>query len=373
MPDLDFVLPHWLYWSGLVVFPLAAMFLVRRQRSAGPRPPLSLAVGYLLLVTAGFVGIHRFYVRSWRGVLYIPLFVAIVLVNMAARDSREAISLVQSNLMVAEFDLERAEDAADAGEEDAGSRLAEARAAIARAEAEVAAARRAFERWSSVALYFAIAIAIMLLVDAALLPRLVGRCNAREMAEAVAAAAAEEAPAPTVPSQAELRPGEARGLIRRLEQLSRMSGEFVAYWSVMAVFAYYYEVIARYIFNSPTNWVHEGMFLMFGMQFLISGAYAYMTDSHVRVDVLYAHMSVRRKALTDLLTSLFFFIFAGTLLVTGWIFMADSVEVWEVSITEWAIQYWPVKVTIILGAALILLQGIAKLVGDLATVVAPAR
>jgi TRAP-type mannitol/chloroaromatic compound transport system permease small subunit len=373
MPDLNFVLPHWLYWSGLVVFPLTAMFLVRRQQRAGPRPPLSLAVGYLLLVTAGFVGIHRFYVRSWRGVLYIPLFIAIVLVNMGARDSREEVSRVQSDLLVAEFDLERAQDAADAGEEDAESRLIEARADLERAEAEVAAARRTFERWSSVALYFAIAIAIMLLVDAALLPRLVGLRNAREMAEAAAVTA--EAPAPTVPSQAELRPvpREARGFTRRIEQLSRMTGEFVAYWSVMAVFAYYYEVIARYIFNSPTNWVHEGMFLMFGMQFLISGAYAYMTDSHVRVDVFYAHLSVRRKAFTDLLTSVFFFIFAGTLLVTGWIFMADSVEVWEVSFTEWAIQYWPVKVTIVLGAALILLQGIARLVSDLATVLAPAR
>jgi TRAP-type mannitol/chloroaromatic compound transport system permease small subunit len=367
MPDLNFVLPHWLYWSGLAVFPLLAMALVRRQRRGGPRPPLSLAVGYLLLVTAGFVGIHRFYVRNWRGVLYIPLFVAIVLVNMGVRDSREVISRVESDLLVAEFDLERAQDAAETGEDDAESRLAEARAAVARAEAEVAAARRAFKRWSSVALYFAIAIAIMLLVDAALLPRLVRLCNAREMAEP--AAATPEAPAPAAPAE----PSQARGFSRWLEELSRRSGEFVAYWSVIAVFTYYYEVIARYIFNSPTNWVHEGMFLMFGMQFLISGAYAYMTDSHVRVDVFYAHMSRRGKAVTDLLTSLFFFIFAGTLLVTGWIFMVDSIEVWEVSFTEWAIQYWPVKVTIVLGAALILLQGLAKVAGDLAIVFAPAR
>ena len=80
-------------------------------------------------------------------------------------------------------------------------------------------------------------------------------------------------------------------ITRGIEAVSRFSGEFVAYWSVIAVFAYYYEVVARYIFNSPTNWAHEGMFLMFGMQYLMSGAYAYMSDSHVRVDVFYARFS----------------------------------------------------------------------------------
>jgi TRAP-type mannitol/chloroaromatic compound transport system permease small subunit len=36
----------------------------------------------------------------------------------------------------------------------------------------------------------------------------------------------------------------------------------------------------------------------------------------------------------------------------------------EVSFNEWAIQYWPVKITITLGAAFILLQGLSKLLKD---------
>ena len=149
-----------------------------------------------------------------------------------------------------------------------------------------------------------------------------------------------------------------------IDAISGWSGEFVCYWSVIAVFVYYYEVLARYVFNSPTNWAHESMFLMFGMQYLLSGAYALREGAHVRVDVLYLRLSVRSKILVDIITSVFFFIFAGTLLVTGWIFMMDSVDVWEVSFTEWGIQYWPVKISIVLGALLILLQGISKLIKD---------
>ncbi len=149
-----------------------------------------------------------------------------------------------------------------------------------------------------------------------------------------------------------------------IDAISEWSGEFVCYWSLIAVFVYYYEVLARYVFNSPTSWAHESMFLMFGMQYLISGAYAFREDSHVRVDVVYQYLPVRAKVMTDIVTSIFFFIFAGALLVTGWIFLADSIDVWEVSLTEWAIQYWPVKITIVLGALLILLQGFSKLVKD---------
>jgi len=143
------------------------------------------------------------------------------------------------------------------------------------------------------------------------------------------------------------------------------AGEYVAWWSLMAVFVYYYEVIARFVFNSPTNWVHESMFLMFGMQYMLSGAYAYREDQHVRVDVIYAKFSPRGKAIADIITSVFFFIFIGTMLVTGYRFAGDAVNFGEHSFTEWGIQYWPVKLTIPIGAALLLLQGISKLIKDI--------
>ena len=148
-------------------------------------------------------------------------------------------------------------------------------------------------------------------------------------------------------------------------EINDFSGNFVAYWSVVAVLVYYYEVIARYVFNSPTNWAHESMFLMFGMQYLLAGGFVLRRNGHVRVDVIYMHFSPRRKALVDLLTSVFFFIFAGTLLWTGWTFFMDSFQVREVSFTEWGIQYWPVKLALPLGAALLLLQGVAAMVQDL--------
>jgi hypothetical protein len=76
-------------------------------------------------------------------------------------------------------------------------------------------------------------------------------------------------------------------IIRIIDWLSEHSGQFVAFWTINAVFAYAFEVIARYIFNKPTIWVHESSFLLFGMQYLLAGAYAYLHGSHVAVDIVY--------------------------------------------------------------------------------------
>src|SRR3546814_12016393 len=83
---------------------------------------------------------------------------------------------------------------------------------------------------------------------------------------------------------------------------------------------------------------------------MISGAYAYREDQHVRVDVLYTKFSPRGKAIADIISSVFFFIFTITLLWTGWRFASDAIQVGEHSFTEWGIQYWPVKLMIPVGA-----------------------
>jgi TRAP-type mannitol/chloroaromatic compound transport system permease small subunit len=107
------------------------------------------------------------------------------------------------------------------------------------------------------------------------------------------------------------------------------------------------------------------MFLMYGMQYMLAGAYAYKEDQHVRVDVIYVKFSPRGKAIADIITSFFFFVFIGTMLWTGYRFAADAVNLNEVSFTEWGVQYWVVKLSIPIGAGLLLLQGIAKLIKDI--------
>ncbi len=237
-------------------------------------------------------------------------------------------------------------------------------------------------------------------IDAFLLPMLVARANA--------SIPAHEHMSETERALKKLEESErkedsewvSQGWTGWIDRLSLFCGEFVSYWAVIAVFVYYFEVISRYVFGSPTNWAHEAMYLMFGMQYLIAGAYAMLTEAHVRVDIFYAPMKRRNKAWVDLGTSVFFFIFAFTLLWTSWTFAFDAIAVpsgnalisdwargqiglgemlgswnmaqwtdpnvrWgEISFNEWEVPLWPMKWVMVIGGLLLVLQGISKLAQD---------
>lgn len=365
MPNLNFVLPHWMYWGGLLVFPLVAMYLVRRQRRRGAPREASLFLAYLFWLTAGLWGLHRFYVRSLWGFAYLPVFLGILFLNGVVRDRLEDVSRTRAAYESAQHQLNRLRPhegvtlAPEAAQrlKAAEDKEAETKEAFAAASAELARQRN-FSQW------LALLLAAMLIVDAVLLPSLVRAARENDAARATAPT---EPPVPDIPPIG-THEDPTLGLHSRLtdwiERLNGRVGEFVAYWSMIAVFVYYYEVLARYVFNSPTNWVHESMFLMFGMQYVLSGAYAYREDQHVRVDVLYTKLSQRGKAIADIVTSVFFFIFILTMVWTGARFALDAVNNWEVSFTEWGVQYWVVKLTLPIGAALLALQGLAKLVKD---------
>ena len=301
----------------------------------------------------------------------------------------------------AEKALSRAEDGIETGNE----RIAEAEALVAEfgPAAESAASDRAF--WNRMARYAFYVILALLAIDAVLLPGMARR--ARALAESDEEEEIE-IDAETAARAAEFDPDARRRdqdyAENWIDRLALYAGEFVSYWAVIAVFVYYYEVIVRYVFNSPTNWAHEAMYLMFGMQYLIAGSYAMLTESHVRVDIFYAPLRKPQKAWADLVTSIFFFIFAGTLLVTSYIFAMDAIAVpsgnsvvsdwargevgffemlglltfadwtdpnirWgEISFNEWEIPLWPMKWMMVVGSLLLILQGVSKLSKDIRTI-----
>lgn len=365
MPSLTFVLPHWLYWSGLIIFPLLATYLLRRShtKTETESTRLSLPIAYFLLFTGGFVGLHRFYLRApLLAFVYIALFLGILYGNRISAEARIDVSNFRNDIFDTEYDIKTAQTAIADEVEGAQERLAGLQTNIESLKINFAESTENWANRQRYTGYVGMAVLILLLIDGLLLPRMARRVQADEL-EHAPAAKPEAFHIPDAPRHDPAISVHSR-FTDAIDSLSGFSGQFVSYWSLIAVFVYYYEVVARYVFNSPTNWVHEGMFLMFGMQYLLSGAYALREDSHVRVDVLYEFLPDRVKVIVDICSSVFFFIFVLTLLGTGWIFAMDAVEVWEVSFTEWAIQYWPVKATIAVGALLILLQGISKLIKD---------
>ncbi len=155
------------------------------------------------------------------------------------------------------------------------------------------------------------------------------------------------------------------GFTKVVDWVSEHTGQLVAFWTIMAVFCYTYEVIARYIFNKPTIWAQEAAYLIFGMQYVIAGAYTYLWNAHVCVDILYVKLPMRGRRGMDIFCSIFSMIFAVTLIGTCYGFFQKSLAMKEITVETWQIQYYPVKGLMMVGGIIILLAIFSKLYKDI--------
>ncbi len=237
LPNLAFELPHLLYWAGLIGFPLVAVYLIRREAARTTRDRVTAPISYLLWLTGGFVGLHRFYLRSvWWGFGYVALFVLILHGNKRGAVVRLDVSEASNALKGAEFDVERFTTMVARGRDGAAERLDRATQALVEIKASLAETIATFDQWQAFSGGFAALIAILLIVDAFIIPRL--RRRRLEL----------EADMPATPESVVMVRGPvttARSRIstpvtRAIDALSGATGSFVAYWSVIAVYVYYY-------------------------------------------------------------------------------------------------------------------------------------
>ena len=62
-----------------------------------------------------------------------------------------------------------------------------------------------------------------------------------------------------------------------------------------------YEVIMRYFFNAPTLWAFDFTIQMYGAVFMMGGASAMSTKTHVKADMYYNRLSEKGQAILDLI------------------------------------------------------------------------
>jgi len=162
-----------------------------------------------------------------------------------------------------------------------------------------------------------------------------------------------------------------RIILKTADTISRWSG-LICRWAVLAlVLALCFEVTARYVFDRPTIWAHE-MSMMLGVFIVCIGwSYVHLKHGHVRVDVFYARMSPRGRAITDIACFLVFFLPLLVVLIYAAGKMAWEAYVFkEVLMTSfWYPPALPIRLVVLLGLSTFLLQGLADFTRDIFRVV----
>lgn len=96
-------------------------------------------------------------------------------------------------------------------------------------------------------------------------------------------------------------------------------------WTIFIAFVItIFEVMARYVFNSPTFWAHESTTFLIAATFLIGGPIALARDKHIRVRIFYDGISPARRRLLDIFNSVLALLFFGGLAFAGWTMVGKS-------------------------------------------------
>jgi TRAP-type mannitol/chloroaromatic compound transport system permease small subunit len=160
-----------------------------------------------------------------------------------------------------------------------------------------------------------------------------------------------------------------RTFLSCIDAISDWSGKAVAYLVLPGILILSWEVVSRYAFNNPTMWAHGTSQRIFASYYILAGAYVLRHNQHVSVDIVYNRFSLRKKAILSLIGSIFFFTFCGVLLWKGIDFAWTSLSQLEPDETPWRAPLYPFKIMVPLGSLLILMQGLAKFIRDLATAI----
>ncbi|QUJ67922.1 TRAP transporter small permease subunit [Photobacterium sp. GJ3] len=106
-------------------------------------------------------------------------------------------------------------------------------------------------------------------------------------------------------------------------------GNLLSLLFLFTVMISFYEVLMRYVFNSPTIWVHETASFLGGSLFIVGGLYALATNKHVRVVLLYDMVSQRTRQYLNLFHHVMGLLFS---VLMAWASYTMAHEAW---ITPW--------------------------------------
>ena len=147
-----------------------------------------------------------------------------------------------------------------------------------------------------------------------------------------------------------------------VDRLSTCVGKACAWTAVALTLLITWEVFSRYVLNRPHGWVLDAQIMLYGVLFMMAGAYTLAKNGHVRGDVLYGFFRPRTQAAIDLTLYIVFFL-PGVVAMTwaGWSFAQESLAIRETTFNADPIPVYPFKFVIPVAGAFLLLQGVVEI------------
>ncbi len=178
--------------------------------------------------------------------------------------------------------------------------------------------------------------------------------------------------------------GVMRGFISGVDAVNYRVGRVVMYGIFVLMGVLLWSSISKTFFL-PTLWTLEMAQFIMVSYYILGGPYSMQMGDHVRMDLLYGGWSIRKKAWVDLFTVFLLIFYLSVMLYGAISSTAYSLGYWqtepisylfgviigteevgrlEQSSTAWRPYMWPIKLVMVVGFFLMLLQCLSELCKD---------
>jgi TRAP-type mannitol/chloroaromatic compound transport system permease small subunit len=154
---------------------------------------------------------------------------------------------------------------------------------------------------------------------------------------------------------------------RAIDALNVRLGRWLAWLIFAAVVVSSVNAVVRKVFDMSSNAWLELQWVLFSAVFLLCSPWTLLSNEHIRIDIVNNALPKKWRNWIDVVGHAFFLLpLTIIMIVTGIPFFLKSWHVDEQSFSAGGLPQWPAKSLVMIGFALLFLQGISELVKRIA-------
>ena len=155
-----------------------------------------------------------------------------------------------------------------------------------------------------------------------------------------------------------------KSYVRVVDRMNYLIGRVVMYGIFVMVGILMWSTISK-VTSIPSLWTLEMAQYAMVAYYLVGGPYSMQLQANIRMDLFYHSWSDRKKAQVDAFTVLFLMFYLSVLLYGGIESTLYSYEYGQRSPSAWRPYIWPVKLIMVTGIFLMLLQSVSEFFKDI--------
>lgn len=136
---------------------------------------------------------------------------------------------------------------------------------------------------------------------------------------------------------------------------------------LLMVLNVFYDVIMRYFFKTSSIAFQELEWHIFSAMFLLGVSYALKNEGHVRVDIIYDNLPVKKKSIINIVGTAFFLIPFSLLIASGSMpFVMEAYHTHEISGDPGGLHYrWIIKSLVPISFVLLIITSVGYIIKNI--------